>query len=85
MSLQKTKSNTLENIAAEWHHNFTGNWLGVIARLKHHIEVLQSFLQLLSSRFEWQEKIARLSTLMIGTQQVQKIMICKGNIKVTEV
>jgi hypothetical protein len=27
-------------------------------------------------------EIARLSTLMVGTQQVQEIMICKGNNKV---
>jgi hypothetical protein len=27
----------------------------------------------MSSRFEWQGKIARLSTFMIGTQQVQEI------------
>jgi hypothetical protein len=85
MSLQKTKSNTLGSIAVERHHNSTGNRPGVIARLKYHIEVLQSLLHLLSCRFEWQGKIARLSTLMVGTQQVQEIMTCKGNIKVNEV
>jgi hypothetical protein len=41
MSLQKTKLNTLECIAAERLHNSTGNRPGVIARLEHHIEVLQ--------------------------------------------
>jgi hypothetical protein len=43
MSLQKTKSNTLGSIVAEQHHNSTGNRLGAIARLEHHIEVLQVF------------------------------------------
>jgi hypothetical protein len=65
-----TKSNTLGSIAAERHHNSIGNRPGAIARLEHHIEVLQSLLQLLSSRFEWHGKIEMLSTLMIGTQQV---------------
>jgi hypothetical protein len=32
--LQKTKSSTLDNIAAERHHNFTGNQPGVIACLE---------------------------------------------------
>jgi hypothetical protein len=32
--LQKTKSSTLDNIAAEKHHNSTGNRPGVIARLE---------------------------------------------------
>jgi hypothetical protein len=41
MSLQKTKSYTLRCIAVERHHNTTGNQLGVIAHLEHHIEVLQ--------------------------------------------
>jgi hypothetical protein len=54
MSLQKTKSNTLGSIAMERHHNSTSNWPGAIARLEHCIEVLQSLLQLLSSRFVWQ-------------------------------
>jgi hypothetical protein len=44
MSLQKTKSNTLRSIAAERHHNTTGNRTGEIARLEHHIKVLQSLL-----------------------------------------
>jgi hypothetical protein len=43
MSLQKTKSNTLESIAVEIHHNSTDNRPGVIARLEHHTEVLQIF------------------------------------------
>jgi hypothetical protein len=43
MSLQKAKSNTLGSIAAERHHNSTGNRLGVIAHLEHHIEILQIF------------------------------------------
>jgi hypothetical protein len=56
MPLQKTKSNTLENIALKRHHNTIGNRPGAIAHLEHHIEVLQSLLQLLNSRFVWQEK-----------------------------
>jgi hypothetical protein len=54
MSLQKTKSNTLRSIASERHHNTIGYRPGAIALLEHHIEVLQSLLQLLSSRFIWQ-------------------------------
>jgi hypothetical protein len=36
--LQKIKSNTLENKVVERHHNSTGNWSGVIARLELLIE-----------------------------------------------
>jgi hypothetical protein len=43
MYLQKTKSNPLRSIAAERHHNFTSNRPVAIARLEHHIEVLQIF------------------------------------------
>jgi hypothetical protein len=43
MSLQKTKSNTLGSIAAERHHNSTGNRPRANAHLEHHIEVLQIF------------------------------------------
>jgi hypothetical protein len=39
--LQKTKSNNLESIAAERHHNTTGNQPGAIASLEHYIEVVQ--------------------------------------------
>jgi hypothetical protein len=77
MSLQKTKLNTLGSIAAKRHHDTTGNRPGAIAHLEHHIEVLQSLLQLLSSKFEWQGKIARLSILMVGTQEVQEIIDMK--------
>jgi hypothetical protein len=70
MSLQKTKSNTLGSLVAKRYHNSTGNRPVAIARLELHIEELQCLLQLLSSRFEWQGKITRLSTLMVGTQQV---------------
>jgi hypothetical protein len=38
--LQKTKSNTLEDIAAERLHNSTGNQPGVITRLELHNVVL---------------------------------------------
>jgi hypothetical protein len=42
MSLQKTKSNTLRSVAAERHHNSTGNRPGVISHLEHHIEYSNS-------------------------------------------
>ncbi len=73
MSLQKTKSNTLGSIAVEIHHNSVGNRLVAIACLEHYIDILQNLLQLLSRRFVKQGEIARLSTLMIDTQQVQEI------------
>jgi hypothetical protein len=41
--LQKTKSKTLRSIAAERHHNSTCNQSVAIARLEHHIIVLQTF------------------------------------------
>jgi hypothetical protein len=41
--LQKTKSNTLEDIAAEQHHNSIDNRPGVIVHLELLIEVLQFF------------------------------------------
>jgi hypothetical protein len=56
MSLQKTKLNTLRSIEAERHHRSTGNQLGAIARLEHHIDILQSLLQLLRSGFVQQGK-----------------------------
>jgi hypothetical protein len=43
ISLQKTKSNTLESIVAERHHNSIGNGPVAIARLEHRIEVLHIF------------------------------------------
>jgi hypothetical protein len=73
MSLQKTKSNTLESIAAKRHHNSTGNRLGAITHLEHHIEVLQIFFSFWAAGLYGRGKIARLSTLMVGTQQVQEI------------
>jgi hypothetical protein len=75
--LQKTKANTVEDAAAERHHNSTGNRLGVIARLELLIRESKNLFQLLSSKFVQQGEIARLSTLMVGTQQVQEIMICR--------
>jgi hypothetical protein len=41
--LQNTKLITLEDTAVEQHHNSIGNQLVAIARLEHHIEVLQVF------------------------------------------
>jgi hypothetical protein len=41
--LQKIKSNTLDKIAAEQHHDFTGNWPGVIVRLELLTEESQIF------------------------------------------
>jgi hypothetical protein len=68
--LHKTKSSTLGSITTEIHHNSTDNRPMEIAHLEHPIVVLQSLLRLLSIRFEWQGKIVRLSTHMVGTQQV---------------
>jgi hypothetical protein len=73
MSLQKTKSNTLGNITAEQHHNSTGNRPGAIARLEYHIKVLQIFFSFWVAGLYGRGKIAKLSTLMVGTQQVQEI------------
>jgi hypothetical protein len=73
MSLQKTKSNTVESIAMERHHNSTGNRSGAIARLEHHIEVLQIFFNFWAASLSGRGKIARLSTLIVGTHQVQEI------------
>jgi hypothetical protein len=50
--LQKTKSNTLDNITSERLHNSTGNQSEVIAHLKFIIKKITNLLQLLSSRFE---------------------------------
>jgi hypothetical protein len=41
--LHKTKLKTIENIAAERHHNTTGIRLGVIARLELLIEESKTF------------------------------------------
>jgi hypothetical protein len=73
--LQKTKSSTLDNIAAERYHNSTGNRPGVIAHLE--LLIKESKISFSFSRFVQQEEIARLSTLIVGTQQVQEIMICR--------
>jgi hypothetical protein len=73
MSLQKTKLNTLENIAAERHHNATGNRPGAITHQKHHIEVLQIFFSFRAADLYGRGEIARLSTLIVGTQQIQEI------------
>jgi hypothetical protein len=48
----------------ERHHNSAGNRLGVIARLELLIKVVQMFFSF------WAAVGARLSTLMVGTQQV---------------
>jgi hypothetical protein len=68
--LHKTKSKTLEDIAAEWLHNSTGNQPGVIARLELLIEESQIFFNFLAAGLSSMRKIAKLSTLMVGTQQV---------------
>jgi hypothetical protein len=70
--LQKTKSNTLKDIAVEGLHNSTGNQSGVIARLELHIEECQIFFSFRVPRLCGSGKIARLSTLMVDTRQVQK-------------
>jgi hypothetical protein len=73
MSLQNIKSNTLGSIAAKWHHNSIGNQPEAIPRLEHHIEVLQIFFRFWATGLYSRGKIARLTTLMVGTQQVQEI------------
>jgi hypothetical protein len=73
MSLQKTKSNTLGTIAVERHQNSTGNRVGAIVHLEHHIEVLQIFFSFWVAGLYSRGKIVKLSTLMVGTQQVQEI------------
>jgi hypothetical protein len=73
MSLQKTKSSTLGSIAAERHHNSTGNRPVAIAHLELHIVVLQIFFSFWAVDLYGKGKITRLSTLMVGTQQVQEI------------
>jgi hypothetical protein len=78
MTLQKTKSNILRSIATERHHNSTDNLPEVIAHLEYYIKVFQSLLQLLSSRFEWQGKMAKLSILMVDTQQIPEINDMQG-------
>jgi hypothetical protein len=70
MSLQTTKENTLGSIAAERRHNSTDNRPGAITRLEHHIEVLQIFFSFWAAGLYGRGKIARLSTLIVGTQQV---------------
>jgi hypothetical protein len=62
----KRLNQTLSKKAAERLYNSIGNRPVPIACLEYHIDVLQSLLQLLSSRW------ARLSTLMVGTQQMWK-------------
>jgi hypothetical protein len=64
--LQKTKSNTLESIAVERHHNSTDNQPVVIARLELFIDESQIFISF------WSIVLAMLSTLMVGIQQVWK-------------
>jgi hypothetical protein len=82
MSLQKTKSNTLESIAAERLHKSTDNRPGVIAHLELLIEESQIFFSFWAAGLSSMGKIARLSTLMIGTQQVVgKIWYACHNIK----
>jgi hypothetical protein len=68
--LHKTKSKTLKDIAAERLHNSTGNQPGVIACLELLIEESQIFFSFWAAGLSSMGKIARLSTLMVGTQQV---------------
>jgi hypothetical protein len=63
------KSKTLEDIAVEWLHNSTGNQPGVIARLEL-IKESQIFFSFWAAGLSSMVKIAWLSTLMVGTQQV---------------
>jgi hypothetical protein len=68
--LHKTKSKTLEDIAAERHHSTTGNRPGVIAHLELLIKEPKIFFSFSATGLSSMGKIARLSTLMVGTQQV---------------
>jgi hypothetical protein len=68
--LHKTKSKILKDIAAERLHNSTGNRPGVIARLELLIKESQIFFSFGATGLSSMGKIARLSTLMVGTQQV---------------
>jgi hypothetical protein len=80
--LHKTKSKTLKDIAAKWLHNSTGNRPRVIARLELLIEESQIFFSFWAVGLSSMGKIARLSTLMVGTQQlVGKIWYAGHTIK----
>jgi hypothetical protein len=80
--LQKTKSNTLDKVAAEWLHNSTSNRPGVITHLKLLRKESQIFFNFWAASLSSMGKIARLSTLMVGTQQVVgKIWYAGHNIK----
>jgi hypothetical protein len=80
--LHKTKSKTFKDIVAERLHNSTGNRPGVITRLELLIEESQIFFSFWVAGLSSMGKIARLSTLMVGTQQVVgKIWYAGHNIK----
>jgi hypothetical protein len=80
--LHKTKSITLESIVAERHHNSIGNRPGAITRLELLIEESQIFFSFWAADLSSMGKIARLSTLMVGTQQVvRKIWYARYNEK----
>jgi hypothetical protein len=80
--LHKTKSKTLKDIAAEWLHNSTGNRPGVIAHLELPIEESQIFFSFWAAGLSSMKKIASLSTLMVGSQQVVgKIWYAGHNMK----
>jgi hypothetical protein len=85
MSLQKTKSNTLESIAAERHHNSTGNRPGVIAHLEHHIEVLHIFFSFWAAGLCGRGKKSKVE-YTYGWYSVSggKIWYAKGNKNVNE-
>jgi hypothetical protein len=68
--LHKTKSKTLKDIAAKRLHNSTGNRSGVIAHLELLIEESQILFSFSAAGWSSMRKIARLSALMVGTQQV---------------
>jgi hypothetical protein len=63
---------TVENwgIAAERHHNPTGNRPGAVAHLELYIKELQIFFSFWVAGLCGKGKIAWLSTLIVGTQQV---------------
>jgi hypothetical protein len=65
-------------------HNSTGMATGATHSLELLIIEFQSIFSFWAAGLSSKRKVVRLSTLMVGTQHVQEIMICKGNNKVNK-
>jgi hypothetical protein len=65
--LHRTKTISIDDTVEERHHNSIGNRPGAIARLEHHIVVLQFFFSFWAAGLCGRGKIARLNTLMFDT------------------